>query len=150
MPSCQTRYFGTAEYQPDAALVFPQALPGFIEETEFVLLQRPADFPLTYLQSTRTPGLCFLTIPVLSVDPDYCLELTDEDACTLGVPAVPEIGKDVLCLALISLHTDEPTANLFAPLVISLATRVAGQCFQTGSQYSHQHPVLQAEKGMAA
>ena len=111
MPICQTRYFGTAEFQDDSVLAFAQGLPGFPDETEFVLLQRPAEYPLVYLQSTRTPDLCLLAIPVLSADGGYILELSDEDARRLELPVCPKIGSDVLCLALVSVHTDEPTAN---------------------------------------
>ena len=151
MPSCQTRYFGTAEFQDDSVLAFAQGLPGFAEETEFVLLQRQSEYPLVYLQSTRTADLCFLAIPVLSACAGYELELSDEDARRLGVSVCPKIGADVLCLALVSVHTDEPTANLFAPVVVNLGTRAAAQCFQpASSNYSHQHSLLAAERGMAA
>ena len=150
MPRCDTRYFGTVDYEPDALIVFPQALPGFIEETEFILLQRAADFPLAYLQSTRTAALCFLTMPVQSVDPTYGLELAEEDARVLEVPTKPQVGVDVLCLALISVHTGEPTANLFAPLVVNLRTRLAAQCFRTGTQYGCQHSLMAVREGVAA
>ena len=150
MPRCDTRYFGTVDYDPDATIVFPQALPGFIEETEFILLQRAADFPLAYLQSTRSAGLCFLTMPVQTVDPTYGLELAEEDARVLELPANPQVGADVLCLALISVHTGDPTANLFAPLVVNLRTRIAAQCFRTGTQYGCQQPLVAAQEGVAA
>ena len=150
MPRCDTRYFGPVDYEPVAALVFPQALPGFIEETEFILVQRAADFPLAYLQSTRNAGLCFLTMPVQTVDPKYRLELAEEDARMLEVPAHPQIGTHVLCLALISMHTEVPTANLFAPIVVNLQTRIAAQCFQTGTTYECQHRLVAAQEGVAA
>jgi flagellar assembly factor FliW len=84
------------------------------------------------------------------VEPGYTLELAEEDARLLEVGTMPAIGRDVLCLALISVHTEEPTANLFAPIVVSLQTRIAAQCFQTGAGYSHQHSLLGAEEGVAA
>ena len=138
------------DYEPDATIVFPQALPGFIEETEFILLQRATDFPLAYLQSTRSAELCFLTMPVQTVDSAYGLELAEEDARVLELPTKPQAGADVLCLALISVHTGEPTANLFAPLVVNLKTRTAAQCFRTGTPYGCQHPLAQVQEGVAA
>jgi flagellar assembly factor FliW len=139
-----------AEFGEDAVLSFPEGLPGFVAETQFVLLQRQSEYPLVYLQSTRTADLCFLALPVLSADSRYALELSDEDTVLLQVPPCPVIGTDVLCLALVSLRANQPTANLFAPIVVNLATRVSAQCFQPSTRYSHRHSLLPQQEGVTA
>jgi flagellar assembly factor FliW len=103
--------------------------------------------PLIFLQSVEDPGLCFITLPVLAVDPQYHLRVSSEDLGHLGMPAArqPQIGKDVLCLAVLSIRESGPTANLLAPVVINLRNRKAVQAVAPESDYSHQH-VLQPQE----
>jgi flagellar assembly factor FliW len=150
MPSCETRYFGSAEYSDKDAIVFPSGLPGFPDEKSFLVLQRPDEYPIAYLQSTANPELCFLAIPILAVDNLYALHLSPDDAIVLGTSEEPGIGADVLCLALLAVRESGPTANLFAPIVINLANRTGAQCLNGAGTYSHQHPLMTAEQGVAA
>src|SRR5579872_4975287 len=103
MPSVQTKYFGTLSYEPDAPLEFPQGLPGFEERRRFLALQFADTQPLVFLQSLEDPGLCFITLPVLAVDPHYQLRVSNEDRERAGLaPGRPlKIGEDVLCLAVV-------------------------------------------------
>jgi flagellar assembly factor FliW len=123
---------------------------GFENESGFVLIHRPELYPLVYLQSVTTRDLCFLALPVLVVESAYDLRLTAEDATLIGVPERPGIGNDVLCLALLTVHTGGPTANLLAPVVVNLKTRAALQCITAGTAYSHQHALAAAEEGVPA
>lgn len=131
-------------YGPDAVLSLPQALPGFVSEHEFVILQQPEHFPLVYMQSLSTADLCFLALPVLSVEHDYDLCLSEEDARLLDLPQAPIIGREALCLALVAAHQTTPTANLLAPIVVNLRTRRTAQCLNPEGAYSHQHELLAA------
>jgi flagellar assembly factor FliW len=132
-------------------LEFPHGLPAFEHERAFVAINQPHTQPLVYLQSLATPSLCFIALPVHLIDSDYRLEISDEDAETLGLPsaaaAVP--GASVLCLALVSIRESGVTANLMAPLVTSLATRRSVQAISASGRYSHQHVVEAAETVLA-
>jgi flagellar assembly factor FliW len=44
-----------------------------------------------------------------------------------------------------SIEAHSITANLLAPVVISLATRRAVQAIASGSAYSHRHPLAAQE-----
>lgn len=133
MPSPQTRCFGAPEYRDEAALLFPRGLPGFESCRRFVLREDPALAPLLHLQSIDVPELCFIALPVDSIDPGYQLWLAEEDRALL-----PE-GEPVLVLALLSGSAGEGwSANLLAPVVIHLATRVAVQAVRGDRRYSHQ------------
>jgi flagellar assembly factor FliW len=123
---------------------------GFENEESFLILQYPDQYPLVYLQSIATPELCFLALPVLAVEREYSLHLTSEDASLIETGERPRIGADVLCLALITMHPDGPTANLLAPVVINLKSRAALQCISAEACWSHQYPLPAAEQGVAA
>jgi flagellar assembly factor FliW len=150
MSCCQSKYFGTLHYAEDAVISPPRGLLGFEQEKMFVLVQLPEQYPLVYVQSAVTPELCFLALPILTIDPEYRLELNSEDAQQLGTETNPEIGQEVLCLALIATHPEGVRANLLAPLVVNLETRAACQCFNAVPGYSHQHEIKTPGQGVAA
>lgn len=143
----QTKSFGKIEYAPESELEFPRGLPGFDERRRFVAVRFVESDPLIYLQSIEDPGLCFITMPVLAVDPVYRLKVAGEDLNEIGLPVArqPRIGEDVFCLTVLSIRETGPTANLLAPIVINLKTRRAVQAIARDGGYSHQHELLPAE-----
>ena len=151
MPVTQTSQLGNLSYQPESVLEFPGGLPGFEERRRFLPLQIAESEPIVYLQSLEEPALCFITLPVLAVDPAYRLRMTPEDADAIGLPRSgrPEIGADVLCLAVVSVKESGPTANLLAPVVVNLANQRAVQAIAPGSDYSWEHPLLPAAESTA-
>jgi flagellar assembly factor FliW len=139
MPSILTEQFGELHYEEDAALLFPRGLPGFEQRRRFVLLDDPNLAPLVHLQSLETGNLCFLALPVRSVDPDYETMLSSEDREVLefGDKHLPTLD-----LALLSATEDgRLSANLLAPVVIDLATQRGVQAVRFDSRYSHKHPL---------
>ena len=141
MPVLETRYFGTIEYEESAVLEFPRGLPGFDERRRFVATRLAASDPLVYLQSLEEPGLCFITAPAAAVAPGYRLEADAEDLELVGLPPErqPEIGKEALCLIVLSMRETGPTANLLAPVIVNLGNRKAVQTIAQRPGYSHQH-----------
>lgn len=149
MSTFKTKYFGDLAYDPESVLEFAEGLPGFETERQFVLIEQPASKPLGFLQSLRTPELCFITLPLLGIEPDYKLQLTPEERSMLGLEGdqAPVIGRDVAGLAIVSVtEGEDPTANLLAPVIISLGTRRAVQSIQSESGYSHQHKLSTAQE----
>ncbi len=142
MPQCKTRYFGELGYDGPAAVEFREGIPGFENETQFLLIERPDLKPLVFMQSLATPGLCFMTLPILTVAADYRLEMADADSSALDLPPQPVIGRDVACLVIANLRENGTvTVNLLAPLVIDLKTRRAVQAILSESGYSHEYEV---------
>ena len=142
MPLIETKYFGTMSYEDESVFDFPCGLPAFEEEKRFVFIEISEYAPLVFLQSLTRPSLCFLALPVLSVDPDYRLELSGEDRAALELEGQPDCGGGILALALLSLHDGFPaTANLMAPVVVNVRTRRALQAIRMDRRYSHQHPL---------
>lgn len=138
-----TRHLGTVEYQTNDVIHFPEGLPAFEEEHEFVRIAGHPDMePLVFLQSTQTPELAFFAAPVRALDPNYSLRLELEHCLLIGwdQERMPEIGPDILCMAILTL-SEHPTANLLSPVVIHPGTRLACQVIQAGSPYSCCHPV---------
>jgi len=151
MPQIETKYFGPVDYQPDSAFEFPEGLPGFEAERRWVFLERPDASPLLFMQNVSRHDLCFLVLPVLVADPDYRLSLAQEELDALRLPAGadPEIGKDLLCAAVVCAGDEtrpSPTVNLLAPIVVDLPARVGMQAILAGSGYSHRRPLFPVEE----
>ena len=147
MSVCQSKYHGTIRFEAPQVLHVSHGLFGFPDEKEFLLLELPSTRPLAFIQSVRTPGLCFISLPAQVVMPDYRLELSAAEIETLGYrpDAPPIMGRDVLCLALLTVRDDQATtANLLAPLVIDIARHCGVQVLTPGT-YSHQHSINAAE-----
>jgi flagellar assembly factor FliW len=144
MPSVETKYFGSLSCREEAVFKFPSGLPGFEQETRFVLIELPEHAPLVFLQSLAQPALCFLAFPILVAHPDYRLAVSAENLAALQLDdgRQPELGSEVLVLALISLHEGfSATANLMAPIVLNLKTHGGLQAIRQDALYSHQHPI---------
>jgi flagellar assembly factor FliW len=128
---CETRYFGPVDYREESVMVFPDGIPAFEQEKRFLALRQPASEPMVFLQSVANPDVC----------PGYRLRMAPEDMAALDLDRSrqPAIGRDVLCLTILSLAENAPpTVNLLAPIVVNLNTLRGRQAIQTGSHYSHR------------
>jgi flagellar assembly factor FliW len=144
MPFIHTRDFGQMPYDPSGELTFPHGIPGFDDQRRFVLIAPEAMAPLILLQSVETASLCFTTVLVSALDPQYQSEIAPEDLRILGLDEnrQPEAGKEALYLAILSASGDGGyVANLLAPIVLNVETRVAVQAVRRDLRYSHRHPL---------
>jgi flagellar assembly factor FliW len=148
----ETKSFGKISFEPESELEFPCGLPAFEERRRFVAVRFVESDPLIYLQSLEDPGLCFITMPILAVDPRYKLAVSGEDMEQLGLPATSQllIGEDILCLSVLSIQETGPTANLLAPIVVNLRNRRAVQAVAPESGYSHQFALMPDEASVCS
>jgi flagellar assembly factor FliW len=115
-------YLGLVSWDPENELMFAAGLPGFEQERRMLPVEIPAHRPLIYLQSLDRSEVCFLMLPVFTIDPNFHLSLSDDERTFLQLEGVPNpvIGVDVLCMALLvpSGHTVE--TNLNAAIIVNL------------------------------
>ena len=148
----ETKHFGQISFEPDSELEFPGGLPGFDSRRRFVAVRFVESDPLVYLQSLEDPDLCFITMPILAVDPLYKLKVSSEDLDHLGLTPArqPRIGDDVLCLTVLTIREAGPTANLLAPIVVNLRNRKAVQAIAAESDYSHEFALMPQEASVCS
>lgn len=128
-------WLGDIAWDDRSELLFPNGLPGFEHLRRMVPVEIPAQRPLIYLQSLEHAGICFVCLPVFTIDAGFRLQLCDEDKAAMLIPddCRPEIGVDVLCLGLLMPAGETVQTNLSAPVVINLHTGRGVQCV-TGSR----------------
>ena len=147
MPETETTNFGTISFALESVFEFPNGLPGFEERRKFLPVQNPQTAPILFLQSLEEPSLCFTTLPIWVVDPQYRLRIMEQDLQVLKFPAdhKPQIGADILCLAVLCIRKTGTTANLLAPVVVNLKNYKAVQAVTPVSGYSHQQLLFRQE-----
>ena len=87
-------------------------------------------------------------MPVSAIDLAYSLELSPDDARVLGVDArkLSATAREILCLAILCAPENGPlTANLLAPVIVNLATRIAVLAVRSDNRYSHWHALAGEE-----
>ena len=121
-------WIGEIEWDEQCEIHFPHGLPGFENERRFLPVEIPAQRPLVYLQSVENHAVCFLCLPVLTIDPAFALELSEDDHAMLRLEdgLEPELGRDVLCLGLLAPLGRTVETDLRTPIVIQPGTVVWG------------------------
>ena len=141
----ETARFGSVDIQAGDVLLFPEALYGFDQEKEFILLPLDPSInsPMEWLQSLRTPELAFIvTDPFLFV-PQYKMVLNDDEKHQLKVDSTESVMIRVI-VTIPKVHT-KMTANLVAPLVINQKNRLAKQIVLTNAEYDTKHRLISRE-----
>jgi flagellar assembly factor FliW len=139
-----TRFFGELQYSEESVLTFPSGLLGFELHKRFLLIERPASRPLSFLQNLDDPSLCFPVMPALQADPSFQVALDEQSCSLLELPFLnePFSPESLLVLAIISFDEIEPpAANLKGPVVIHVAARKAVQVVQFDVERVLRHPV---------
>lgn len=138
-PSCfviRTPHLGEIEWWAGSELFLPAGLPGFENEKHLLPVEVPAHRPLVFLQSVARNDLCFVSLPVRTICPSYELLLSEDDRAILGIEDghAPQIGEDVLCLALLLPSGSTVHVNLNAPIVVNLHNARCVQCLAGESE----------------
>ena len=140
MPKWNSHRLGQIEYDASAIVTFPKGLAGFEMETSFVPIEKQGYEPVVFLQSLRSPELCFVTIPMSVVDKAYQLRVMNEDMIVISASEQSSATEDLACLAIVCLPENGPaTANLLGPVVVNRKNRVAVQAIRDDSKYSASH-----------
>jgi len=116
--------FGNIEISENEIINFNEGLLGFEDELEFCLVDPNDSTLILWLQSTKTPSICF---PI--IEPNFFTENSEfkiplSDLATLEIE---DTNKLVFNILTIPAAATEISANLKAPIVINNTTRSAKQ-----------------------
>lgn len=140
-----TKYLGEVQIDEEKIIHFSKGLPGFPDETTFIILELPDNTAFQILQSTTTSSLAFvITNPYLFYQ-DYTLKLNDELLQQLEI----EKQEDVVIYTIVTLKQpfSESTINLRAPIVIHAQTLKGKQYILNDGDYSSKASLTSQETG---
>ncbi|MFC5653077.1 flagellar assembly protein FliW [Paenibacillus solisilvae] len=140
----QTSRFGQLTVSEDEIYTFSNGIPGFEDQTSFVVVASEDDQPFAYLQSISDERLVFVIADPFFFYPDYDFELPESAVAELGVTSVDQ----VMIRSIISIgeRLDTATINLVAPIVFNLGNQTAKQVVLGRTTYLTRHPLFEANK----
>ncbi|MEI3607468.1 flagellar assembly protein FliW [Pseudogracilibacillus sp. SE30717A] len=128
-----TKYLGKVQIEDEKIIQFESGLPGFNDETKFVILDIPGNELMQILQSIQTPDLAFIVTNPHYYYKNYTFKLDEPIIDSLNI----QEEKNIVILAIMTIQ--EPfhlsTINLQAPIIINSKNKQAKQYILPYDQY---------------
>lgn len=140
----QTSRFGQVTLQKEDVIEFPEGILGFNDLRAFVLLDDPNDEIFAWLQSCEVPQIAFPVLEPELFTQNYQVALTKHDLESLGLNPTGEQPR-VRSFSIITIPEDptQMTANLKAPVVINIESRMARQIVLQDNNLAIREPIFQ-------
>ena len=140
---------GEIEFDENYIINFPQGIPGFEDEKEYILLPMDEKGLYFYFQSVRNADLCLLICEPFTFFPEYEVDIDDEYLSNIGIK---EEGQEMSIYLVLTVPKDykQTTANLVAPLVINPKNRQGIQYITTKNTYTTRHHIFRQDTKTAS
>lgn len=133
--------FGSFAVPEHHIIRFPDGLIGFSEYHRFVIMEHATSSPLRWMLCLDEPELAFAIADPRDFFRDYDIHgYVNGHEAAGGIP--PE---DQAVLAIVTIPRDRPSAmsaNLMAPIVVNVRSRVGRQIILDEGLFSTRHPLL--------
>ncbi|MCZ8494110.1 flagellar assembly protein FliW [Priestia megaterium] len=136
-----TSYHGDIEIDNQQTLTFNQGIPGFLEETEFVILPLPEAEAFQVLQSIQTKEVAFIITDPFQFFLDYDFQLEPQEIEKLQLQQAEDAAFYVLLT--MSDSVEKITANLQAPVIINTKQQLAKQVILMNTAYETKHRLFE-------
>lgn len=137
----QTKHFGVLDIDKDKIIRFPEGIPGFEDEKEFIIINNEdEENPFQWLQSTNSPDLAFVIINPFQIFPDYDIVIPKSVQEKLEI----EKEEDVAIYSIVVVPKDlkKMTTNLLGPIIINIRSKIGKQVIMEDSRYSTKHYIF--------
>ncbi|TYR76049.1 flagellar assembly protein FliW [Rossellomorea vietnamensis] len=143
-----TKYHGEIDISQEDIWTFESGVPGFLEETQFVILPLEQIDGFSVLQSTKTDELGFVVSDPFQFFADYDFTLSNSTVELLSLKE--EKNVKILSILTVKDPITETTANLQAPLILNTKNKKGKQVILNETDYKTKHFIfttIQAVKG---
>ncbi|WP_060678508.1 flagellar assembly protein FliW [Virgibacillus halodenitrificans] len=134
-----TKYSGELEIEETEIIFFKTGLPGFQEETKFLLIDFPDNPVFQILQSVQTPTTAFIVTNPYYIYQDYEFDLDENIMEQLNIRSEKEIV--VLSIVTVKEPFQDSTLNLKAPIILNPVRKLAKQYILTEETYQIKTPL---------
>ncbi|MCY7443632.1 MULTISPECIES: flagellar assembly protein FliW [Bacillus amyloliquefaciens group] len=133
----KTKYHGEIRIDEGQIISFENGLPGFNDETQFVVLPLSEDSPFLALQSVKQEYIAFIVASPFIFFKGYEFDI---DHATLELLHIEDI-EDVEVMAILTLEEpfENTTANLKAPIIVNKKEMKAKQIILHDASYETKH-----------
>jgi len=132
-----TANFGEISIEPSQIIQFPEGLPGFEDEKEFVLLNNydtEDPVPFMWLQAAKNPDLALVVAIPFFLKPTYEFELPEDVVNRLKIKEPAQVGVYTICK--VADKVENLTFNLASPIIINAMTHIGEQVVLDNSPYT--------------
>jgi flagellar assembly factor FliW len=137
----KTKYHGKIVIKKEDILTFEKGLPGFLEETEYIILSLSEDQSFSIMQSVSTENLAFVIVNPFHYLQEYDFQLEDSVIEELELKSEKEV--QVFSILTVEDPFDKTTANLQAPVIINTTNLKAKQIILNNGNYKTKHSIFQ-------
>ncbi|MFC7393842.1 flagellar assembly protein FliW [Scopulibacillus cellulosilyticus] len=139
----KTKYTGIQTIEQEEIITFPNGIPGFLEERQFVVLPFAEGTPFHILQSIKTSNTAFIIVSPFLFFKDYEFEISDalvEQLCF-------QSKNDINVYSIVSVKEpfEMSTVNLCAPVLINPKQQLGKQVVLNNGNYKVRQPLLQTQ-----
>ncbi|MBW8582743.1 MULTISPECIES: flagellar assembly protein FliW [Bacillus] len=133
----KTKYHGEIRIDEGQIISFENGLPGFNDETQFVVLPLSEDSPFLALQSVKQEHIAFIVASPFIFFKGYEFDI---DHATLELLHIEDI-EEVEVMAILTLEEpfENTTANLKAPIIVNKKEMKAKQIILHDASYETKH-----------
>ncbi|XBP66783.1 flagellar assembly protein FliW [Bacillus velezensis] len=133
----KTKYHGEIRIDEGQIISFENGLPGFNDETQFVVLPLSEDSPFLAPQSVKQEHIAFIVASPFIFFKGYEFDI---DQATLELLHIEDI-EDVEVMAILTLEEpfENTTANLKAPIIVNKKEMKAKQIILHDASYETKH-----------
>lgn len=139
-----TKNFGQLDIDEDMIINFPDGIPGFAKEKQFIIINtEDEENPIQWLQSISNPELAFVIINPFLIFSDYDINIPQvvQEKLMINDP------KDIAVYTIVVIPQDfkKTTTNLSGPLIINVNKKLGKQVILDDSRYTTKHYIFQQE-----
>ena len=143
MATLHSTRFGTIDIPEETIIRLPSGMIGFPQLERYAIIKQREDSVFMWLHSLDEPGLAFPVVLPWVFYWDYEVKLSDDDMAAINVERADQIS--IYCVVNVGEDVRRATINLFSPLVVNNAERLARQVINTAEGYSTRDPLFQEE-----
>lgn len=136
----ETTRFGSIAVAENDIITFPEGMLGFSKISQYVLVERVDDSLFLWLQALKKASVAFPLLEPQIFERNYKIDLGDEDRKALQLSDLTH--AKIFSIVTIPTDPTKMTANLKAPIVINLRTRLAKQVILHQADYPIRKPIF--------
>jgi Uncharacterized protein conserved in bacteria len=143
----KTKYLGELEIEDENILNFPNGILGFEDSNRFVLIDFPNNSIFKFLQDVDNTNISFVLINPWDFFEDYEIDIPDKELDTIDLNPQIENTLEVYSIVTLGNNLKESTANLLAPVIINIKSKIGKQYVLTYTSYSTKHKLISKGAG---
>lgn len=137
-----TKYLGELEIENEYIINFPNGILGFENSNRLVLIDFPGNSLFKFLQDVDNANVSFILINPWDFFEDYEIDIPDKELDTIDLNPQIENTLEVYSIVTLGKNLEESTANLLAPVIINIKSKIGKQYVLTYTSYSTKHKLM--------